>query len=81
MTSVSDALKALEAYYHLMAIADYDGAAAVLLKSRHNQWNQFLPLASSLYRKGLLQPTIHTITQVLPHVTNARSEYPGHRAR
>ncbi|MEL6554347.1 MAG: NB-ARC domain-containing protein [Cyanobacteria bacterium J06621_11] len=74
MTSVSDALIALEAFYHLIAIADYDGAAAVLLKSRHNQWNQFLPLASSLYRKGLLQPAINAITRVLPHVQQGRSE-------
>ena len=33
-----------------------------------------MPLASSQYRKGLLQPAIRSITQVLPHVTKARSE-------
>ncbi len=64
--SVEDGLQALEGYYHLMAIEDYDGAAAVLLQSRHNQWQQFLPLASSLYRMGLLQPVVSAITQVLP---------------
>ncbi|MEL7512882.1 MAG: NB-ARC domain-containing protein, partial [Cyanobacteria bacterium J06554_3] len=74
MTSVSDALVALEAFYHLIAIADYNDAAAILLQSRHNQWNQFLPLASSLYRKGLLQPAINAITRVLPHVQRGRSE-------
>ena len=74
MTSVEDALRALEAYYHLIAIADYDSAAAVLLTSRHNQWNQCLPLASSLYRKGLLQPAIHSIIQVLPHIKKRRGE-------
>jgi len=74
ITSVDDALQALEAYYHLIAIDDYDGAAAVLLQTRHNQWRQFLPLASSLYRMGLLRPAIDAITQVLPKVTTGRSE-------
>ncbi len=74
IASVNDALQALEAYYHLIAIGNYDGAAAVLLKSRHNQWRQFLPLASSLYRMGLLQPAITTITQVLPRVKTSQSE-------
>lgn len=70
ITSVEDVLCALESYHHLLAIKDYDAAAAVLLKSRHNQWRQFLPLASSLYRMGLLQPAIDAITQVLPHMQN-----------
>jgi len=64
--TAEDGLKALEAYYHRMAAKDYSGAAKVLLKSRHNQWQQLLPLASSLYRMGLLQPVISAITQVLP---------------
>lgn len=72
--SVEDGLQAMEAYYHLIAAKDYDGAAAVLLQSRHNQWQQFLPLASNLYRMGLLQPVINAITQVLPHVAQGRSE-------
>ena len=74
IVSVEDGLQALEAYYHLIAAADYDAAAAILLKSRHNQWQQFLPLASSLYRMGLLQPVINAIAQVLPHVQQGRSE-------
>ncbi len=74
VVSVEDGLQALEAYYHLIAAEDYDAAAAVLLKSRHNQWQQFLPLAASLYRVGLLQPVVNAILQVLPHVTAGRSE-------
>ncbi|MGC1309407.1 MAG: tetratricopeptide repeat protein [Phormidesmis sp.] len=75
VTSVEEGLQALEAYYHLMATADYDAAAAVLLHSRHNQWQQFLPLASSLYRMGLLQPVINAVTEVLPFTTTeSRSE-------
>ncbi len=41
VVSVEDGLQALEAYYHLIAAENYDAAAAVLLKSRHNQWQQF----------------------------------------
>ena len=74
IVSVEDGLQALEAYYHRQAAGDYDAAAAVLLQSRHNQWQQFLPLASSLYRMGLLQPVVSAITQVLPHVEQRRSE-------
>ena len=74
VVSVEDGLQALEAYYHLIAAEDYDAAAAVLLKSRHNQWQQFLPLAASLYRVGLLQPVVSAIGQVLPHVSMGRSE-------
>ena len=70
VVSLTDGLQALEAYYHLTAAQDYAAAAAVLLQSRHNQWRQFLPLAASLYRMGLLQPVINAITQVLPHLEN-----------
>ncbi|MFK8186403.1 MAG: NB-ARC domain-containing protein [Phormidesmis sp.] len=69
LNTTEEGLKALEAYYHRMAAKDYSGAAKVLLKSRHNQWQQLLPLASSLYRMGLLQPVINAILQVLPHLT------------
>ena len=68
VVSVEDGLEALEAYYHLVAIEDYQAAANVLLKSRHNRWRQFLPLASSLYRMGLLRPVTNAITQVLPRL-------------
>lgn len=65
LTELLDAQKALEAYYHYVAIGQYQAAAEVLLKSRHNQWQQFLPLASSLYRMGLLQPVSTLILEVL----------------
>ena len=71
IVTTEDGLEALEAYYHRMAAEDYKGAATVLLKSRHNQWQQFLPLASSLYRMGLLQPVTNAITQVLPFIEEA----------
>ena len=68
LTDLLDAQKALEAYYHYVAIDEYQAAAQILLKSRHNQWQQFLPLASSLYRMGLLQPVSILILEVLSHL-------------
>lgn len=65
ITTISDAIQALEAYYHFLSIADFEAAGQVLLKSRHNQWGQFLPLSSTLYRMGLIQPVLEAITTVL----------------
>ncbi|MEO0535767.1 MAG: tetratricopeptide repeat protein [Cyanobacteria bacterium P01_A01_bin.123] len=70
ITQRQDALQALEAYYHYCAIADYEAAAAVLLQSRDNRWQQFLPLASSLYRMGLVQPVLEAIAAILDHLNN-----------
>jgi tetratricopeptide (TPR) repeat protein len=63
--TTQDALGALEAYYHHLAIQDYGKAGRVILKSRLNQWNQHLPLGSTLYRMGLLQPLLSAIPAVL----------------
>ncbi len=63
-----DALHALEAYYHYVAIEDFESAGKVILKSRHNQWQQFLPLGSTLYRMGLLQPVLAAIIPVIHNV-------------
>lgn len=68
ITSISEAIQALEAYYHAIAIADYSAAADVLLNSRHNQWGQYLTLGSTLYRMGLLQPVMAAIPALLPHL-------------
>jgi tetratricopeptide (TPR) repeat protein len=65
--TTQDALRALEAYYHWVAIDDFAAAGQVILHSRLNQWQQFLPLGSTLYRMGLLQPVFSAITQVLSH--------------
>ena len=67
--TLSDALTALEAYYHHVAIHDYDAAGQVILQSRHNQWQQFLPLGSTLYRMGFLQPVLTAIRQIIDHVS------------
>ncbi|RZM78849.1 tetratricopeptide repeat protein [Leptolyngbya iicbica] len=68
LTSTGEAIQALEAYYHALAIADYSTAADVLLKSRHNQWGQHLTLGSTLYRMGLLQPLMAAIPSLLPQL-------------
>ncbi|MEH2246564.1 tetratricopeptide repeat protein [Nostoc sp.] len=60
-----DALQALEAYYHYIEIHDFELAGKVILKSRNNQWQQFLPLGSTLYRMGLIQPILTAINQVV----------------
>jgi tetratricopeptide (TPR) repeat protein len=63
-----DALQALEAHYHYIEIQDFAAAGRILLKSRNNQWKQYLPLGSTLYRMGLIQPAIAAITQVIEQV-------------
>lgn len=68
-----DALQALEAYYHYVEVNDFEAAGRVILKSRHNQWQQFLPLGSTLYRMGLLQPLLAAITQVIRNVQSDRN--------
>ncbi|PZO45807.1 MAG: NB-ARC domain-containing protein [Shackletoniella antarctica] len=66
--TLDDATQALEAYYHYVAIEDYGAAARVILHSRDNQWQQFLPLGSTLYRMGLVQPVTDAITAILDHI-------------
>jgi tetratricopeptide (TPR) repeat protein len=67
IAQITDALQALEAYHHYVAIADYAAASCVILKSRNNQWQQYLPLGSTLYRMGLVQPVLLAITQILQY--------------
>jgi tetratricopeptide (TPR) repeat protein len=64
---IGDALTAWEAYEHYIAIQDYEAASTVILKSRNNQWQQYLPLGSTLYRMGLVQPVLTAINQILQH--------------
>jgi len=66
--TIKDALQALEAYYHYIEIHDFELAARVILKSRNNQWGQFLPLGGTLYRMGLIQPILAAITQVISNL-------------
>jgi tetratricopeptide (TPR) repeat protein len=73
ITDITSAITALEAYYHYLELGDFIQAAGVLLQPRNNQWGQFLPLASNLYRMGLIQPVLTAITQILPSLSPDRS--------
>ena len=72
INNVADGLTALEAYYHYMAIDDFEAAGQVILYSRDNQWGQYLTLGSSLYRLGLVQPLITAITQFIAHIQDIK---------
>ncbi|MBE9160230.1 NB-ARC domain-containing protein [Nodosilinea sp. LEGE 06152] len=72
--TLDDAIQALEAYYHYVAIQDYGAAARVILHSRDNQWQQFLPLGSTLYRMGLVQPVTEAITAILDHIPTGNAD-------
>ncbi|MBW4689114.1 MAG: tetratricopeptide repeat protein [Komarekiella atlantica HA4396-MV6] len=63
-----DALQALEAYYHYVEINEFGLAGKVILKSRDNQWRQFLTLGSTLYRMGLIQPILTAINQIISNI-------------
>jgi tetratricopeptide (TPR) repeat protein len=68
ITDIDMAIAALEAYYHYLEINDFSRAASVLLQPRDNQWGQFLPLASNLYRLGSIQPVLSAIVQLMPNL-------------
>ncbi|GAB1539573.1 NB-ARC domain-containing protein [Scytonema sp. NUACC21] len=70
IATFKDALQAMEAFYHYVEINNFELAGQVILKSRNNQWQQFLPLGSTLYRMGWLQPLIGAITQVLNNASS-----------
>ena len=63
--TTKDALTALEAYYHYVEIHDFESAGKIILKTRNNQWRQFLLLGSTLYRMGLIQPVLAAINHVI----------------
>ncbi|KAF3885537.1 MULTISPECIES: tetratricopeptide repeat protein [Nostocales] len=73
ITTFKDALQALEAYYHYVEIHEFEWAGTVILKSRNNQWQQFLPLGSTLYRMGWLQPLIAAITIIIKNVPSDKN--------
>ncbi len=74
ITDLNSAITALEAYYHYLEIQDFSQAAIVLLKPLRNQWRQFLPLASNLYRMGAIQPALTAIVQIIPALQPSRTK-------
>ncbi|MCC5640047.1 tetratricopeptide repeat protein [Nostoc sp. CHAB 5844] len=73
IATFKDALQALESYYHYIEIHEFELAGKVILKSRNNQWQQFLPLGSTLYRMGLIQPILTAINQVINNVEHEQN--------
>ncbi|AFZ34831.1 Tetratricopeptide TPR_1 repeat-containing protein [Stanieria cyanosphaera PCC 7437] len=69
INSIQDGLTALEAYYHYVAIEDFDAAGQVIINSYNNQWGQYLTLGSTLYRLGLIQPLLTAITQIIEKIS------------
>ncbi|MBE9028298.1 tetratricopeptide repeat protein [filamentous cyanobacterium LEGE 11480] len=65
-----DALAALESYHHYIAINDYANAAKSILRARHNQWHQHLPLGCTLHRMGFVKPTLIAISTVIEQVSD-----------
>ncbi len=72
INNIQDGLTALEAYYHYLAINDYEAAGKVILYSRENQWGQFLTLGTTLYRLGIIQPLSMAIKQIIEQVKHDR---------
>jgi tetratricopeptide (TPR) repeat protein len=72
IATTKDAIQALEAYYHYVAINKFELAGKVILTTRNNQWQQFLPLGSTLYRLGLVQSVLAAITQVIDRLSTDR---------
>jgi tetratricopeptide (TPR) repeat protein len=72
IVDISTAITALEAYYHYVEIGDFSQAAIVLLQPLDNQWGQFLPLASNLYRMGSIQPVLIAIAHIIPALPQDR---------
>lgn len=67
----NDALTALEAYYHYLAINDFEKAGETLLAGRPTKSTSAKSrLGRSLYKLGIWQELIEAITKILPEITN-----------
>lgn len=67
--NTTDALSALEAFYHFVEINDFEQACDVILKRRDNQDKIPLPLGCSFYQLGLIQKIISVITQIIDNIS------------
>ncbi|NJR75663.1 MAG: ATP-binding protein [Scytonema sp. CRU_2_7] len=61
----TDALRALEAYYHYVVIEDFEQAADVIIKQRNNKWGTHESLGRSFYKRGLLKQMTAAINEIL----------------
>ncbi|MGD1875461.1 MAG: tetratricopeptide repeat protein [Mastigocoleus sp.] len=64
----SDAVQALEACYHYLAIEDYQQAAQVIINPRDNKWGTRESLGRSFYKRGLLEHITRAINRVIHHL-------------
>ena len=67
--NTTDALTALEAYYHFVEINDFEQACRVILHRRDNKEKIPLPLGCSFYQLGLIQKIISVITQIVNNIS------------
>ncbi|MCC5604041.1 tetratricopeptide repeat protein [Nostoc favosum] len=68
ITNITDALTALEAYYHYVEISDFEQAGDVILQGRGKQWSIGLPLGCSFYQLGLLQKNFSVIKRIIDDI-------------
>ncbi|MEA5621761.1 tetratricopeptide repeat protein [Nostoc sp. UHCC 0251] len=66
--NITDALTALEAYYHYVEISDFEQAGDVIVQGRGKKWGTGLPLGSSFYQLGLLQKNFSVISRIIDHI-------------
>ncbi|MEH2447218.1 MAG: AAA family ATPase [Nostoc sp.] len=66
--NITDALTALEAYYHYVEISDFEQAGDVILQGRGEQWSIGLPLGCSFYQLGLLQKNFSVIKRIIDDI-------------
>jgi tetratricopeptide (TPR) repeat protein len=69
--TVTDALRCFEAYYHYLAIADYEAAAAVILQRRQTKSTGIERLGRTFYKLGLLKQMITAIAMIINHIHSA----------
>lgn len=66
--NITDALTALEAYYHYVEIRNFEQAGDVILQGRGKQWSVGLPLGCSFYQLGLLQKNFSVIKRLIDNI-------------
>jgi tetratricopeptide (TPR) repeat protein len=68
--SINDVVKAFEAYYHYVAIGDYEKASLVILSKKKSRSVDYaeIELGRSLYRLGSMQQTITSIRKVIENI-------------
>jgi tetratricopeptide (TPR) repeat protein len=72
--NTTDALIALEAYYHFVEIEEFEQAAEVIIRQRNNKWGTHESLGRSFYKRGLLTQMTEAINRILNRLN------PGYRS-